>query len=239
MPIYDFYDKDLKGHQVQEPFRWICSPDKESLPEGLKELLLWVDETGLEPLEAISKELRYLEHKEWHDDPLNLVRLYIHFVNISMLRKFYPFVTMLTNDPQFEDYLPSVHVSFLRVPVHFDGMTEEFSASEDTPSFFIQGKTLDPFWMAREILWDVMVYTSYVTPFHLLSKEEVDLESVKTMFDHVEDYDGMIVALSEVFPVIVSYGHIGALVITRDPEVLSYLESHEGKSHGQDPETQV
>jgi hypothetical protein len=239
LPTYDYRIENMDGHYIQKTFRWICSPHKETLPNGLKELLFHVDESGLEPLEAISKDLNPLESKEWYEDPLKLARLSIYLVNISLLRRFHPFVTVLTNDPQFEDYLPSAHVNYVRVPIHFDGMDGDFSHSEESPSFFIQGGKLDPFWMAEEIMWHVMVHTSFVTPLHLLSQDEVDLESLKALFDQVEDFDGMTVALAEVFPVIVSYGHIGPLVITKDPEVLSYLESHEGESPGEDGATQV
>jgi hypothetical protein len=199
---------------------------KKPHPSGRIQANLEIDDSGL-GLHASGSGADVIDNEvQWLDNPAFLYRLAVFHINISMWRRFYPLVTILTNANDFESNPLSHQVNYVRLPFTYQ-LWDYFSNTDETPSFLIDGRTFDPFCLGEEIAVKHLTSEGVpITHILLLSSKEVDPNEFKRVFIDVKDFDGAMDALLSFYPVIVfSEGFPDLCVMTKDPDIVSMLES--------------
>jgi hypothetical protein len=185
-------------------------------------LRLSVDEAWIDPLVPL-KEVHVGER---FLDPDHLMFQAVFFANISLLRRFHPFLTILYNYGQFEENMPSTQVKYLQVPFSFELWEGEEIIDNGPRSYFVDGQTFDLFWIESLVEARISVSDGItISPIFLLSPRKIELSSLKNTLDGVEEIDGLMDALLRTFSVAVFCdGYPTFTVMTNDPEVVSFLE---------------
>lgn len=179
----------------------------------------------ISPLEPIFEKVEYTV--EWYAYPTVLMLRGIFHVNLSLLRRFYPYLTILYNYDLFEDELPSPSVKFQRIPISYELYNGAEALFDDgTPSYVIDGKTFDPFWLESVVMGKVALDSHIsLSPIFLLSSDDVDISGIEEVVHGVGDINQLWEALLEHFSVAVYFhGYATFSVITKDPEIVSFLE---------------
>lgn len=196
---------------------------------------LTIDKEWIEPLIPLFEKVQ--TKGEWYLFPNYLMLRAIFYVNLSLLRRYYPHLVILYNDEYFEEVLPSPQVKYQRVPLSYELYHDPRIVDDGTPSYFVDGETYDPFWIESVIMG---IYTTSsmitLTPVFLLSSDKVDVSSLKDSLNGVRDVDGLLDALLENFSVAVYFdGDPAFAVVTKDLSIVSFLEqAPKGKWDGED-----
>ncbi len=204
-----------------KPYRLIFY-SKKTHDKERSELRLTIDETWIEPLVPL-KEVHVGER---FLDPDYLMFRAIFYVNISLLRRFHPFLTILYNYSPLNKNLPSPSVNYLRIPLSYELWEGEEIIANGTPSYFVDGQTFDLFWIESLVEATISISDDVtISPIFLLSSEKIILPDLRNLLDDVRDIDSLMDALLRRFAVaIFCDGYPLFVVETNDPEIVSFLE---------------